>query len=642
MNREKARILIVDDEPDVLDYVSGLLIREGYTVVGRMTSGDEARREAPRLNPDLILMDVILEGAVDGIDAGREIHEKHEIPIIFLTALSDANTLDRVKPTDPFGFLIKPFADRELLVMIELALYRHQAERRHLAQERWFEATLQRIGDAVITTDETDHINFLNPLAEQFLGWSRPDAVGRSFSTVVHLLAEPDRSPIHLPDQGELATLPAEAAEEPGEVILVAQDGKERPVSYRLSLIRDAKNQPAGRVLALTDLSHRREIEKHMLATQKMEAIGKMAGTLAFEFDSVLAKVKSYADSMLEHLLPNTHAHTDTLNILDTLRHAGLLTRRILGVARATTSSPEITIAPVHLSDLILNTQILLEQPLTERNIKIQLEKKQEPPVVLADADRLIDILTDLFMCAADAMPNGGTLHVDTSRWLLTAPDPALNPHAKPGPYIVLRIRDSENRWSNEVLDHLFDPFYLTRSPGVRIGLGLSVAQAATQRFGGWIKAANKRWSGNTLTLFLPEATQRKTRPIPAHAVARLLAVDDHDEVLSQVRTLFESAGYHVVTALGAEEALAIIRNPGQSFDLHLIDVIMPGADANVLINAILERNPSANIIMASGFSRDYVRSILAPGPWKFIQKPFDTQTLLSTAQRMLAQRVDH
>lgn len=641
MNREKARILVVDDEPDVLRYLADLLSREGYIVVGQLTSGDGARREAEKLKPDLILMDVILEGAIDGIDAGREIHERYDIPIIFLTALSDAETLDRVKPTDPFGYLIKPFEARELLVMIDLALYRHQAEHRRLARERWFETTLQGIGDAVITTDENDHINFLNPFAESFTGWPRAEALGRSFDSVVHLLDEPTRTEIELPGLAQLAVSPREATEEPDEVILTSRQGDTRPVSYRLSLIRDIRNRPSGRVLVLTDLSHRRKIEKHVLTTQKMEAIGKMAGTLAYEFDTVLTQVRSYASSMLDHLLPNTHAHNDTLNILDTLRHASLLTRRILGVARATTPDSDISIGPVPLTGLILNAQVLLEQPLTERRIKIQIEKNQELPIVLADADRLLDILTDLFMCAADAMSSGGILRVEASRTTISAPDPALNPHAKPGPFVALRIRDADNRWSNEILDHLFEPFYLAHSQGVRIGLGLSVAQAAAQRFGGWIKAANKRWSGNTLTLFLPESTQRKA-PAPATTPtpARILVVDDHEEVRAEIRTLLETSGFFVSTAADSAEALALIRNPALCFDLHLVDVIMPGSDSRTLLKAILERDPAANVIMACGFSRDYVRTILPPGAWKFIQKPFDLEALLATIQRLTAQRI--
>jgi PAS domain S-box-containing protein len=641
MIREKARILIVDDEPEVLRNLADLLRREGYTIVGQLASGDAARREVLNLKPDLVIMDIVLEGTTDGIDAGREIHERHDIPIVYLTALSDAETLDRVKTTDPFGYLIKPFAERELLILIELALYRHQAEHRHLARERWFEATLRGIGDAVITTDESDRINFLNPLAENFTDCPRAEALGRAFNSIVHLLSLPAQSEVVLPNMAELATRPGDCTEEPTEVILASRQGIHRPVSYRLSLIRDNHNQPSGRAVVLTDLSHRREIEKHMLTTQKMEAIGKMAGTLAYEFDSVITQVQSYASSMLDHLLPNTHAHTDTLNILDTLRHAGLLTRRILGVARATTPDADISIGPVPLSDLILNAQILLEQPLTERNIKIQIEKNQELPVVMADTDRLLDILTDLFMCAADAMSNGGILRVDASRTTISTPDHALNPHAKPGPYVALRIRDADNRWPNDILEHLFEPFYLARSQGVRIGLGLSVAQAAAQRFGGWIKAANKRWSGNTLTLFLPESTQRKPRSSSATpAIARILVVDDHEEVRTEVRSLLESAGFQVDTAGGGEEALALIRDPALFFDLHLVDVIIPGTDCRVILDAILERDPAANVIMACGFSRDYVRSLLPPGAWKFIQKPFDPEPLLATIQRLIAQRI--
>lgn len=643
MSHVKSKILIVDDESSVIQHLSAFLAKYDYAIAGAVTTGAEAIHQAELKKPDLVLMDIRLQGPMDGIEAGRKIHEEFDIPVIYLTAAFDAATLERARVADPYGYVIKPFNERELVATLQMALNHARVVRKHLENERWFDTTLKCIGDAVVATDIDGYITFLNPMAETLTGWPAAEATGRNLHTVLRLQEELTRQAADLPDIHNLLNNHGNTStEEPTEVILVARDGREYPVSYRMSIIRDPQHQAIGMVMAFNDLSHRHAIEKQIVATQKMEAIGKMASSIAHEFNSVLTLFNGYASSMLEHLIPNTRAHEDTLKVLETVRHASVLTKRILGVARATTPDSEVKIAAISLGDVIGSAVTLCEKSLAERSITIVVHNPARMPTVMADADQLLDIIMDLLMCTADTMADGGTIDLAVTHKTISKPDPAANPHARPGRYALLEVRNTAKSIPTEMLEHLFEPFFSNRGSGMRSGLGLSVAQVSIQRFGGWIKVASKPWSGTTLTVHIPESSLPQGRATAKIQTlnTRVLLVDDHDDTLSDFASTLENAGYQVFSAGTVDDAQAILQKQGSAIDLAIIDVIIPGGDTHQLLKKMLEEYPDTAVIMTCGFSREYVRSILSPGPWLFLQKPAESEALLNTVTRALAQRV--
>ena len=254
------RILIVEDDRVVVRDIKQQLIRVGYTVVGTTPRGEDVVSLALETRPDLVLMDIRLEGGTDGIDAAQQIRERLQIPVIYLTAYADERTLQRAKVTDPFGYLVKPFQDSQLRTAIEMALYKHAAERRLRASERRYAVTLSSIGDAVIATDELAQITFMNPVAEALTGWPLAGAVGRPLGDVFRLLHEQSRPVVEDPAanvrrQGALVGLA-------NHTVLLARDGREISIDHSRSPIIDDQGGSTGEVLVFRDLAQRRRAEE--------------------------------------------------------------------------------------------------------------------------------------------------------------------------------------------------------------------------------------------------------------------------------------------------------------------------------------------------------------------------------------------
>ena len=244
-----ASILVVEDEGVIALDIRATLAHLGYTVPGAVATGREAVAKVAELRPQLVLMDIHLRGDMDGVEAAREIRERFDVPVIYLTAYADPATLQRARVTEPFGYLLKPFEERELHVVIEMALHRHELERRLRESERWLAATLRSIGDSVIATDAAWHIRFMNPAAERLTGWSAAEATGRELAEVLRV---------------SLPTLPRASVTGHEDVsggtaqgVLVTRDGREIQVEESSTLIRDDAGSVIGTVIAIRDVSAR-------------------------------------------------------------------------------------------------------------------------------------------------------------------------------------------------------------------------------------------------------------------------------------------------------------------------------------------------------------------------------------------------
>ncbi|MGH7890340.1 MAG: response regulator, partial [Thermodesulfobacteriota bacterium] len=176
---ENARIMIVEDEKIVARDIKNRLKKLGYNVQDIVSSGEDAILKAEETKPDLVLMDIVLKGDIDGIQAAKKIRDRFNIPVIYLTAYSDDGAIERAKLTEPSGYIIKPFQTRELRSSIEIALYNHEMEKKLRKENHWLSRTLKTIGDCVIITDNYGSVTFVNPAAEALTGWSREEIVGK-------------------------------------------------------------------------------------------------------------------------------------------------------------------------------------------------------------------------------------------------------------------------------------------------------------------------------------------------------------------------------------------------------------------------------------------------------------------------------
>ena len=267
---EHANILIVEDEAIVAEDLRMTVTDLGYTVVGRGSSADEAVAKAFKLKPDLILMDIVLKGDKTGIDASCEIKERMDIPIIFLTAYSDVELIDKALTAKPHAYIVKPFQAKQLLASIEMAMYKSRMERRLRETKEWIATTLDSIGDAVIATDTKGVIKFMNPVAEALTGWNERDAVGKHFEDVFKAVHEETGRPIESPvakvlKEGSVVKLA-------DSTILIARDGLELPIDDSSAPIRDHKGNITGVVLVFHDIAERRQAESALRASEQFNS----------------------------------------------------------------------------------------------------------------------------------------------------------------------------------------------------------------------------------------------------------------------------------------------------------------------------------------------------------------------------------
>ncbi|HEX7468188.1 MAG TPA: methanogen output domain 1-containing protein [Methanobacterium sp.] len=269
------KILVVEDESivamDIKHRAEGL----GYTVTGITPSGEGAIEKASETLPDLVLMDIVLKGDMDGVEAAQKIRDTLDIPVVYLTAYSDEKTLKRAKVTEPFGYIIKPFEDRELHSAVEVALYKHKMESKLKESEKWLSTTLESIGDAVIATDENGSVKFMNPVAMKITGWDEVDAFGKSLNKVYHIIKEGSEAPVDDPVKEVVQKNQIIEFSEP--TILITKEGKKVPIDDSSAPIRDKNGSIIGVALVFRDITERRKAEKEREELLKERARGELS-----------------------------------------------------------------------------------------------------------------------------------------------------------------------------------------------------------------------------------------------------------------------------------------------------------------------------------------------------------------------------
>ncbi|HJP17692.1 MAG TPA: response regulator [Nitrospinota bacterium] len=267
----KTQIMIVEDEGVVAADIEESLKSLGYEVVAVVPSGEEALKEIKDKKPDLVLMDIVLDGKMNGIETTNEINSRFDIPVVYLTAYADEETLERVKVTEPLGYIIKPFEDRELHTIIEMALYKHKVEKKLKESEEWLSTTLKSIGDAVIATNSKGGVKFMNGVAQLLTGWKEEDAIGKTLEEVFHIVSE---------ETGKKVENPVKRVLREGVVVglanhtvLIAKDGTKQPIDDSGAPIRDSHGNIIGVVLIFRDITDRRRVEKALANEKELLAV---------------------------------------------------------------------------------------------------------------------------------------------------------------------------------------------------------------------------------------------------------------------------------------------------------------------------------------------------------------------------------
>lgn len=256
----KIRILVVEDDGIVAADIEDSLKDLGYEIAAVVASGEEALEVVNVKKTDLVLMDIVLQGEMNGIHAAGEMRSKFNVPVVYLTAYADEDTLEKAKVTEPYGYLIKPFEDRELHTVIEMALYKHSMEKKLKESEEWFSTTLKSIGDAVITSDQKGTITFMNHVAQSLTGWREEDAIGKPMEEVFNIINEETEKKVENPvskvlRDGVIVGLA-------NHTLLIAKDGTKIAIDDSGAPILNSEGNIIGVVLVFRDIASRRRAEK--------------------------------------------------------------------------------------------------------------------------------------------------------------------------------------------------------------------------------------------------------------------------------------------------------------------------------------------------------------------------------------------
>ena len=320
---EDKRILIVEDERIVAKDIEASLINMGYKIAGIVSSGEEAVKKAKKEKPDLILMDIVLQGDIDGIEASRRIRLCYFIPIVYLTAYADVETLNRAKLTEPFGYIIKPFEDSDLHTTVEMALYKHKMEKKLRESEEWFSTTLKSLGDAVIALDTNGSVKFINPVAEELTGWAIKDAEGLPLDDIFNIINE---------TTGNKAENPIERILKEGIILglanhtmLIKRNGTKIPIDDSGAPIKDPDGNIIGAVLVFRDISSRRLAEKKLMKSEeKYRSLFENTnfGICIWQDNKanfpnpMLLSLMGYAEKNLDEFDAITYIHPDDKNMV--------------------------------------------------------------------------------------------------------------------------------------------------------------------------------------------------------------------------------------------------------------------------------------------------------------------------------------
>jgi PAS domain S-box-containing protein len=404
--------------------------------------------------------------------------------------------------------------------------------------------------------------------------------------------------------------------------------------------VSETKDSAGGVAIALLDVSDHTRTTNQLLHVQKMEAIGRLAGGIAHDFNNSLAVINAYASMLtLSHNLDDTdHGRVD--EIIEAVQRAAGLTQQLLAFGRRQITQPR----RIDVSDVVRGMVPVLTR-LIPASIHLETQIGDRQDEVLIDTSQLEQIVLNLVNNAIHAMPDGGHLAIATETVALDDGYAGSHMAVIPGPYVMFTISDSGIGMDETTMSRIFEPFFTTKEAGKGTGLGLASVYAIVKDAGGHTWVYSEPGKGTEFKVYLPivaGTTQAAEERAEAHTLhredfAKLLLVEDDEKLRPAVARLLEQAGYTIVEASNGDSALARLREHGETFDLVITDLVMPGLSGRELSEIIADRYPTLRVLFTSGYTDDGVvrRGMIERG-YPFIQKPFTRDQLLGAIDQAL------
>lgn len=456
---------------------------------------------------------------------------------------------------------------------------------------------------------------------------------------------------------GDMELLPKELAEQAGEQDrTVLETGKslrsshvaDGPSGKKITLettrhpVRDADGRPIGIAGIARDVTGQLELESQLLQSQKMEAVGRLAGGVAHDFNNILTAMTGYCELLLSEIGHVEPGKTYAEELRKGIERAGGLTRQLLAFSRRQVLEPRV----LDLDEVVANVGKMLHRLIGE-HIALRLVKSDALGLVRADPGQIEQVIVNLAVNARDAMPGGGTLTIETRNVTLDESHRQKEFWVEPGDYVQLSVSDTGAGMSAETRARLFEPFFTTKAPGKGTGLGLSTVYGIVKQSGGYVWAYSEVGEGSVFKVFLPRVGPpvERSPPLPEPSAEAesgglsntVLLVDDEPSVRVLVEKLLRKEGYTVLSAATPEEAIAVSESHEGPIALLATDVGLPGMGGRKLAAAIAAAHPEIRVLYMSGYTDDTViRNGEIEANAAFLQKPFSPDALARKVREVL------
>ncbi|MFN2563532.1 MAG: CHASE3 domain-containing protein [Gemmatimonadaceae bacterium] len=491
----------------------------------------------------------------------------------------------------------------------------------------------------VLMTEEG--IQAANPSAERILGLTADQMAGRTSHDPRWRTIHEDGSPFPGDEHPVVISL---RTGEPQSNVMMGVHRPDDTVAWieinSRALFAPGASKPYAAVASFVDLTARKQLESQLLQSQKMEAVGQLAGGVAHDFNNLLTVIAGYSSILLEMLDKSDPNRADVEEIKRAAERAGALTRQLLAFSRKQVMQPRA---------LDLNTEVIygLEKMLRRligEDIELMTRLDEKLDLVNADPGQIEQVIVNLAVNARDAMPSGGTLTIETANVVLGPDYAGRHMGVKAGRYVMVAVSDTGCGMSRETMARMFEPFFTTKDKGKGTGLGLPTVYGIVKQSGGDIWVYSEPGQGTTFKVYLHCLEHDPGVVLPAFVrsdeatgTETVLLVEDDEKLRTLSRRILEARGYTVLEAQDGQEAVSLCDGYEGRIDLVATDVVMPGMNGRMLVERLAAKRPGLRMLFMSGYTDEDIlrRGIVDPG-MAFLQKPFTPETLAHKVREVL------
>jgi PAS domain S-box-containing protein len=642
MNERPIRILHLEDDPNDQELVRTALGSADFPFEIETVSAKHAFEAAFASGGfDLILSDFKLPD-YDGLAALRLVRGRSpEPPFILISGTIGEDAAIESLRSGATDYVLKHRlaalvpSVRRALAEAEERRRRKQAEDELYKEQRFLRAVLENIEAGIAACGESGILTLFNRAAREMHGLPLEPLPPERWADHYSLYLADGKTPM-AQDEVPLFQALRGAQVRNAEMTIVPKRGRPRTLLASGQPVTDAAGRRIGAVVAMHDITERKSLESQLRQSQKMEAVGRLAGGVAHDFNNLLAVILGYSEMELSALRPGDPKRARIEQIHRSAERAATLTRQLLAFSRKQILDPRV----LNLDELLAETDKMLRRLIGE---DIQLLTHGDPTLrpIRADAGQIEQIVMNLVVNAKDAMPAGGTITLETGNVEITADSGLAAEGARPGPYVLLAVSDTGEGMTTDVQAQIFEPFFTTKDAGKGTGLGLSTVFGIVTQSNGFIRVRSEPGKGTRFEVYFPQVADTAPRVEPSgqrEAILptgseTILVVEDELMIREMLCESLEEIGYTVLAAGDAAEAIERCRSHGGAIHLLLADVVLPAMGGRELAQELSALRPEMKVVFMSGYTDDaVVRHGVFTSTMRFVQKPF---TLIGMARKV-------